>query len=139
MAHAQTLSLGADHPDTLISKNGLAVVYKGMKRYEEAEGLLLEVVEARTAKLGVDHPDTLTGKNNLALLYQAQNRYDLAEPLFREVVDGSRRKLGPTHPDTQQRIRNLILCYEQIGQPARAAELRGEPEQVPQGISLGRR
>jgi tetratricopeptide (TPR) repeat protein len=96
-------------------------------------------VEARTAKLGADHPDTLTSKNNLALLYQAQNRHDLAEPLFREVVEGSRQKLGPTHPDTQQRIRNLILCYEQIGQPARAGELRRELEQILQGLSLGRR
>jgi serine/threonine protein kinase len=139
VVQAQTLKLGVDHPDTLISKNGLAVVYKGRKRYEEAEVLLLDVVEARTAKLGADHPDTLTSKNNLALLYQAQNRHDLAEPLFREVVEGSRQKLGPTHPDTQQRIRNLILCYEQIGQPARAGELRRELEQILQGLSLGRR
>ncbi len=34
---ARTLKLGADHPDTLVSKNGLAWVYKEEARYHEAE------------------------------------------------------------------------------------------------------
>ena len=55
---ARTLKLGADHPDTLVSKNGLAWVYKEEARYDEAEALFQEVVLARTAKLGT-HPRAL--------------------------------------------------------------------------------
>jgi hypothetical protein len=85
-------------------------------RYEEAEALFREVLEARTAKLGGDHPDTLTTRYHMALLYQAMGRYGLAEPLFREVVEDSRRKLGPVHPDTVQRTQSLALCLEESRQ-----------------------
>jgi tetratricopeptide (TPR) repeat protein len=110
VVQAQTVKLGADHPDTLVSKNGLAAVYRGEGRFDEAESLFKEVVAARTANLGGDHPDTLTTMNNLALLYQTQKRCDLAVPLFRDVVEGSRRKLGPDHPDTERRMHSLAQC-----------------------------
>ena len=41
-----------DHPDTLETKNDLAVLYKEQGRYEEAEPLLIEAVEGRRFKLG---------------------------------------------------------------------------------------
>ncbi|MHC4440006.1 MAG: tetratricopeptide repeat protein, partial [Planctomycetota bacterium] len=44
-----------DHPDTLKTKNDLAVLYKEQARYEEAEKYLLEAVEGRRLKLGDEH------------------------------------------------------------------------------------
>ena len=37
--------LGADHPDTLTSKNNLAVLYHAQGKYDKAEPLFLEVLE----------------------------------------------------------------------------------------------
>jgi hypothetical protein len=51
--------LGDDHPDTLESKNDLAVLYKEQARYEESEKLLLEALEGRRLKLGDAHPHTI--------------------------------------------------------------------------------
>ena len=36
-------------------------------KYDRAEALHREVLQARTAKLGADHPSTLLSKNNLAI------------------------------------------------------------------------
>ena len=124
VVRAQTRTLGADHPDTLVSKNGLAVGLPGGDALRRGRGAASRKSwRPGRLKLGADHPDTLTTRNNLALLYQARKQYDLAEALFREVVEGSRRKLGEAHPDTQQRARNLALCYEESGhkEPTRAA------------------
>ena len=57
-------ALGADHPDTLTSRNNLADAY-------QAAGLAAIPLYERTLAdpervLGADHPDTLTSRNNLA-------------------------------------------------------------------------
>jgi len=60
-----------DHPDTLESKNDLAVLYKEKGDYEKAELLLLEAVEGRVLKLGDEHSHTQESLNNLIELYNA--------------------------------------------------------------------
>ena len=55
-------------------------------RWNEAEELDVDVMNARKAKLGSDHPDTLTSMSNLACTYQNQGRWDEAEQLFVDVV-----------------------------------------------------
>jgi len=47
--------LGEDHPETLESKNDLAVLYKEQSRYDEAEKLLLKALEGRRLRLGDTH------------------------------------------------------------------------------------
>jgi serine/threonine protein kinase len=51
----RTAQLGADHPDTLTSKNNLALLYKAQGQYAKAETLFKQVLEVSTAKLGSDH------------------------------------------------------------------------------------
>ena len=108
----RTARLGANHPDTLTSKNDLAQQYRAQKKYDQAEPLYLQVIQADTATLGADHPETLRAKNNLAALYRDQGLYDKAEPLYEEVVRARTLKLGADHPDTLVSKNGLAWVYK---------------------------
>jgi hypothetical protein len=58
-----------DHPDTLRSRNNLAMAYRAAGRTAEAIPLLARTVTDCVRVLGADHPDTLTTRNNLAMGY----------------------------------------------------------------------
>jgi tetratricopeptide (TPR) repeat protein len=103
--------LGADHPGTLTTKNGLANLYRARGQYGQAEALYREVLKGRTARLEADHPDTLTTKGNLAALYQARGQYAQAETLFKEVLAGFTARLGADHPHTLSSKNNLAVLY----------------------------
>jgi tetratricopeptide (TPR) repeat protein len=118
--------LGADHPDTLTSKNSLAELYREQDQYDRAEPLYQEVLEGRTARLGADHPDTLTTKFNLAALYYKHGKFDRAEPLYQEVLEGRSARLGADHPDTRASKYNLALRYLSQGKLEQAEPLLRE-------------
>ena len=52
--------LGAEQPDTLASRNNLAVVLSDLGRLREAEAEHRAVLEISTRLLGAEHPDTLS-------------------------------------------------------------------------------
>lgn len=54
------------NPDTLISKNNLAVVLHWQRKFDAAEQLHQETLARRQEAPGEDHPDTLTSQNYLA-------------------------------------------------------------------------
>ncbi len=58
--------LGADHPNTLRSRNNLAMVYRAAGRTAEAIPLLERTLADCERVLGADHPDTLVARENLA-------------------------------------------------------------------------
>ena len=69
--HERTLAdlervLGHDHPNTLQSRNNLAVAYAQAGRAAEAVHLHEQTVSARERVLGPDHPDTVQSRRNLA-------------------------------------------------------------------------
>jgi tetratricopeptide (TPR) repeat protein len=115
--------LGIDHPDTLASKNNLALLYQDQRKFDRAESLLLECLHQREKKLGADHRDTLASKNNLAGLYRDQAKYDKAEPLYQQALAGASEKLGFPHPNTQAFLRNLADLYGRWGKPEKAEPL----------------
>ena len=51
--------LGLEHPDTLQSRNNLAIGYSAAGRTEEAIRLWGETLALRARVLGPEHPDTL--------------------------------------------------------------------------------
>ena len=57
--------LGADHPDTLTSRDNLAGAYQAAGLLEEAIPLYERTLADSERVLGADHPDTLTSRNNL--------------------------------------------------------------------------
>jgi tetratricopeptide (TPR) repeat protein len=90
--------LGADHPDTLASRNNLASAYRDAGRREEALALFERTLADCERRLGADHPDTLTSRNNLASAYQAAGRLEEALPLFERTLADRERRLGADHP-----------------------------------------
>ena len=69
---AREHTLGADHPDTLLSVNNLANCLNAGGLLKDAEALFRRALEAREHTLGADHPDTLLSVNNLANCLQAR-------------------------------------------------------------------
>jgi len=84
-------------------------------KYDEAESLHLEALNASRRVLGDEHPSTLVSIGNLAFLYKTLGRYDEAEPLFLETLNNRRRVLGDEHPSTLVSINNLAGLYESQG------------------------
>jgi hypothetical protein len=122
----RTAQLGADHSDTLDSKNQLAELYRAQAKYDRAEPLYQEVLVARVAQLGADHPKTLRSKHDLAGLYWNMGNYNRAEPLYREVLEGETAQLGPTHIDTLTCKHNLATLYQNQKKYDRAEPLYRE-------------
>jgi tetratricopeptide (TPR) repeat protein len=79
-------TLGLDHPETLTSRNNLALAYWAAGRTAEAITIHEATVRQCESKLGPSHPDTLTSRNNLASAYQAVNRWGDSESVYRETL-----------------------------------------------------
>jgi hypothetical protein len=60
--------LGADHPDTLTTRNNLAMAYRAAGRTAEAIPLLERTLADCERMLGADHPDTNAAREDLAAL-----------------------------------------------------------------------
>jgi tetratricopeptide (TPR) repeat protein len=112
--------LGPDHPDTLTTRNYLAVAYQDAGRATEAITLFEQVLAARERVLGHDHPDTLTTRNNLATAYREVGRAEDAIRLHEQTLIASERVLGHDHPDTVGVLYNLALTYWATGRVAGA-------------------
>jgi serine/threonine protein kinase len=115
--------LGPNHPDTLVTKNNLAGVYRDQGKYDRAEALYLEVVPALTAKRGAGNRDSLTSKQNLALLYRDEGKHDRAEALFQELVQATTAHLGADDPLTLGCKGDLAGVYREQGKYDRAEAL----------------
>ena len=107
--------LGADHHDTLSSRNTLAYAYQSAGRPEQAIGLHEQTLADRQRVLGADHPDTLTSRNNLADAYQEAGRLEQAIPLHEQTLADTERVLGADHPHTLSSRNNLADAYQEAG------------------------
>jgi hypothetical protein len=115
--------LGADHPDTLSSRNNLANAYVAAGRAAEAIPLHEQTLAAHERMLGPDHPSTLDSRNNLANAYVAAGRAAEAIPLHERTVTDYERVLGPGHPGTLISRNNLAAAYQRAGRAAEAIPL----------------
>ena len=108
-------TLGAEHPETLVSVNDLALCLQAMGLQKDAEPLLKRALEARERTLGAEHPDTLVSVNDLAGCFRATGLLKDAEPLYRRALEASERTLGAEHPDTLVSVNELAVCLEAMG------------------------
>ena len=104
--------LGDDHPSTLASLNGLAVLFKHMVQYDRALLLYEECLAKYKRVLGDDHPDTLRSLNGLAGLFESKGQYDRALPLYEECLAKRTRVLGSNHPSTKDTATNRDSCAQ---------------------------
>lgn len=84
--------LGPRNPDTLQSKQDLAVAMLAESHYPEAERLCRETLETRRQVLGPENRDTVDSMVQLARILGFQSRYTEAEKLNRDALEVARRK-----------------------------------------------
>ena len=95
--------LGRDHPDTLASRNHLAIAYENVGRMGEAIKLYTRTLADSGRVLGRDHPDTLASRNNLAGAYDTVGRVGEAIELYTRTLADRERVLGPDQLDACRR------------------------------------
>jgi tetratricopeptide (TPR) repeat protein len=116
-------ALGADHPDTLTSRNHEANSLLSLGSYARSAELHRANLADRTRVLGPDHPDTLTSRSNLGFLLQHLGEYAQAVALHEQTLADRTRVLGPDHPQTLTSRENLANSHAGLGDHARAAAL----------------
>ena len=107
--------LGAEHPDTLASRDNLALVLGDLGRLKEAEAEHRTVLEIRTRVLGAEHPHTLASRGNLALVLSDLGRLEEAESEHRAELEICARVLGAEHPHTLASRGNLAAVLSDLG------------------------
>ena len=119
--------LGADHPDTLATRNNLANAYQDAGRTAEAITLHEQTLADRERVLGADHPDTLSTRITSPRLPGA-GRTAEAITLHEQTLADRERVLGPDHPDTLSTRNNLAAAYRAAGRTAEAiTAVRADP------------
>ena len=84
--------LGADHPQTLTSRNNLALAYQAEGNPGRAIPLYEQVLADSVRVLGADHPKTKLVRANLAA---ARQHLSNAPPGVRTAPGGGRHAGGP--------------------------------------------
>jgi tetratricopeptide (TPR) repeat protein/uncharacterized membrane protein (UPF0136 family) len=115
--------LGADHPQTLASRNNLAGAYESAGRLAAAIPLYEQTLTDAVRVLGADHPQTLASRNNLAGAYESAGRLEAAIPLYEQTLTDAERVLGADHPQTLASRNNLAGAYQSAGRLAAAIPL----------------
>ena len=116
-------TLGADHPETLTSRNNLANAYQDAGRLNEAIALYEQALTDSTRILGPNHLYTLAAQSNLANAYRDSGRLDKAIELLQQSLTDRTRILGLEHPDTLLSRSNLAGAYLESGRLDKAIEL----------------
>lgn len=93
----------------------IARVYYDQGQYQDAEGVLREVLEVRERGLQSSHPDTLITRRALAVALIGEGKYAEAEMEYRALITLTEKVLGPEHPDTLKTRSNLALALADQG------------------------
>lgn len=118
----------------LSSVGTLALTYTGQGRWNDAEELLLRVMELNSEILGPEHPYTLISMANLAFVYTNQGRWNEAEKLHVQVMEISLRLLGQEHSNTLKIMSSLASTYKYQGRWADAEKLEARVVETKQRV-----
>lgn len=99
-------------------------------RYNEAEGLLRNVVDIQEAKNGSTDVLTLVAMGHLASTYRKQGRWKEAEQLELQILETSIKELGPEHRNTLDSMHHLTLIYSKQRRWKEAEELEMEVVEI---------
>lgn len=122
-----TRTAGEHHPDTLKARQRLAVAYRELGRYRDAEALLRGVLAQRTAVLGHEHALTLSAAHQLVVTLTAMENFQEALEFAERTLQARRNTLGDRHPDTLGSMHQLAVVYRWLG---RTSERLALNEQV---------
>jgi tetratricopeptide (TPR) repeat protein len=111
---------GAEHPDTLRSRAGIAEARWELGDFvgSEAEHRAVLLIEQRV--LGDDHPHTLNGRRLHALAVWEMGRLAEAEAELQDVLEAQRRLLGAEHYETVRTRGGRAWLLQELGAYAEA-------------------
>jgi serine/threonine protein kinase/tetratricopeptide (TPR) repeat protein len=87
----QQVVLKDKHPETLVTRQVLAIILLRLNRLPEAEQQARQAYEDMQTVYGEMHPYTYTGQATLINVYLAQGRRNDAAPLVRNLLTNARR------------------------------------------------
>jgi tetratricopeptide (TPR) repeat protein len=99
--------LGPEHPASLTTMDGLALVHNSLGKHKEAVDLDRRTLARREKVLGRNHETTLTTMNNLAVGLRKQGMYAEAEILCNQALERQKKQFGLQHPGTLLSMSNL--------------------------------
>jgi tetratricopeptide (TPR) repeat protein len=103
---------GMNHPDTLMTRNELGMLFCASKRHLPAAQRLVEnVLQARRQVLGEEHAYTLWSINDLSKIYIEVGRADDAVTILENIVPIVVRTLGQNHVGMSMTRTNLGRAY----------------------------
>lgn len=105
---------GKEHPNTIHTFLGYAIVLQHQGRYQHALSLYEEVIAQRTANLGPIHPDTITAMHNQGDILRCLGQLERAKSIFSKVLDARKQHIGPEHPDTLRTYDGLTNVYRDL-------------------------
>ncbi|RTZ05708.1 CHAT domain-containing protein [Flavobacterium sp. GSP6] len=106
--------------------NTLAPIYVKQGKYQEAEGLYLQISKIVKTVLGESNPDYATSLNNLAEIFRLKVEYSKAETLYLQSLEIYKKVLGENHPQYALSLYNLALLYRAQGDYQKAKSLNLE-------------
>jgi len=101
-------------------KQNLAAIYQQTLRYEDAERLLIEVLEEDKKTIGEKHPDFAISLQNLAALYQAMGYFEKAKPLYVQAMEIDSQNGGTQTLFYANKMANLGTIYQETNEPQKA-------------------
>ena len=104
-------------------KQNLAAIYQQTLRYEDAERLLKEVLEADKRTIGENHPDFAISLQNLAALYQAMGNFEKAKPLYIKAMEVDSQNGGTQTLNYANKMANLGTIYQETSEPKMARQM----------------
>jgi tetratricopeptide (TPR) repeat protein len=88
-------------------KTSVAQVLSNLGKYDEAETMYTECLEAKKKTLRLTHQSTLVTMNNLAGVLKNLGKYTEARAMYNDCLELQRNVLGESHPHTLVTIKNL--------------------------------
>ena len=114
--------LGSDHPDTAITYNNIAGVYKNQGNYVLALEWYFKALNIREKVLRSDHPATAETYNNIATVYINQGDYVLALEWYIKALIIFKEEYGLEHPNIAIASNNIAMVYFKQGDYVLALE-----------------
>lgn len=98
------------------SISNLALTYKALGMYENAEQYLLKNIEIEEKVLGADHPSYAISLNNLGGLYADLQQYEKSVAVYLEAKEIFAKTVGKNHHHYTGTLANLAGSYGSMGQ-----------------------
>ena len=114
---------GDDHPRVLFSQTNLAWLLIELARFEQAEQLLVRLVESQRKVLGADHPHRAANLHALGSVHWRQGRADQAIAWWQRSLVAKTAAYGEKHPDVASTQNALALAAVSKGEIEQAETL----------------